>query len=133
MSDLRSIIENARFIVPSDTPYEGVACLGKAYKNGQFRTRVQQFFYPKDILIDAVTIDFWRTSKQNRWSRKIPMPVIDYCYQCIPYRKMCFVLDLRDDEATADYMVYLLDDRYIKPDPQYEALYKSRIAKLAKI
>lgn len=131
--DIKKIVENANFTVAPSTPYEAIACKGRAYKKFQHRFPGQQFFNSKDILIDAVTLMFRSTPKINVWRNRLPEEVVGYCYQLVPYRKMSFVMNLADaGEEQGTYMVAIVDDRFVRMPVNYTALYNTQMAKVAK-
>lgn len=130
---IKKIVENANFSVAPNSPYEAVACKGKAYKQFQHRFPMQQVFTSKDILIDAVTMMFRSNPKINVWRNRVPEEVINYCYQLVPYRKLSFVMNLAEAGDFNSYVVAIVDDRFVKMPLQYADLYRGEIAKLAKV
>jgi len=130
MTDIKRIVEGANFSIAQGTPYEAIVCKGQAYKNFAHRMAAQQYLGARDMLIDAVTLDFRPTLKINKWRKVIPEAVMKYCYDCVPFRKMTFVIRM-DDGQQGDYLVCVVEDRNVKKTLEYEDLYKTAIAKIA--
>ncbi|MBL8672802.1 MAG: hypothetical protein JNK11_19235 [Alphaproteobacteria bacterium] len=131
MPEIKEIIEKARFAIAKDVPFEAYLVKGEDVKTADFKTPFQMLFSIRDLLVDAVMLPLRPTPEMNTWKKRLPFDVIAYAYKMLPFRRMTFVWDTREDKsAKTDYIVCVFQDKDVKPSPDYEALYKKRAAAL---
>lgn len=129
VSDIKAIIEKARFSVAERQPFEAYMVKGKNVAHGDRRTSFEMLFSIKDLLVDAVMKDLRPTPKVNTWQKHIPLEVIEYCYQMVPYRRMSFVWDVREDgRAKFDWVVCVFPDNVVKRPTDYDMIYQRAMA-----
>ena len=132
MKDVKSVVEDAHFSIPADTPYEGFLVVKKAFKKINRKTSEGMFFNSRDVLIDALIMEFRQKPEMNVWRKRLPLEIIDYCYKLVPHRRMSFVYDARDiAETQLDFLICIFDDRNVTKSPDYTQYYDSAIRRRA--
>ena len=130
--NLKGIIEQAKFKIPEQIPFEGFLCVGKDFKAIDQKTAHPFLFSVKDILIDAVMLNLRPTPNHNVWRRRINMEIVEYCYKMIPFRRISFAIDQQDNEDTkVDFLVCIFNEIYVQRSPDYDQIYQEAISKIA--
>ena len=128
MAEISKAVENARFKILKSTPFEAYMVKGKQVVNADQRAPFDLLFTITDVVADKVMVGFKPSPKMSKWSRKVPMDVIEYCYKMVGHKKSSFVWDVSDQGAKYDYVVVVVPDDRVQRSADYQAVFASASA-----